>query len=133
MKQASASKQVETGNYTTAYQKGFTLRSQGVEELATESNRAIIDAQTGQAVTAATAEYLITTLPKDSVLYTVFEVCYQIDSTIITPAADNLIAAYNQGNIAEVAAQAQASKDAVREVNMDLDNFQLLIIEKLKL
>ncbi|MFA5573148.1 MAG: hypothetical protein GX799_03100 [Crenarchaeota archaeon] len=50
MKQASASKQVETGNYTTAYQKGFTLRSQGVEELATESNRAIIDTQTGQAV-----------------------------------------------------------------------------------
>ena len=72
MKQASASKQVETGNYTTAYQKGFTLRSQGVEELATESNRAIIETQTGQAVKQRNCWYLIY-LTKDSILYS-FEV-----------------------------------------------------------
>lgn len=127
--QANVNKQVEIGNYATAYQKGFTLRSQGVEELATDPENAITDTQTGQSLTTATSAYLISNLPQDSLLYTVFDSCYQIDSTVITPAVQALITAYSQNDVVEVAAQTKIISDAVREVNSNLDNFQLLIVE----
>jgi HAMP domain-containing protein len=127
--QANVNKQVEIGNYATAYQKGFTLRSQGVEELVTDPENAITDTQTGQSLTTATSAYLISNLPQDSALFTVFDTCYQIDSTTITPAVQALITAYGQNDAVEVAAQTKVISDSVREVNSNLDNFQLLIVE----
>ncbi|MCL5876815.1 MAG: HAMP domain-containing protein [Candidatus Bathyarchaeota archaeon] len=130
--QANVNKQVEIGNYATAYQKGFTLRSQGLGEVTTDPENAITDTQTGQALTAATSEYLISTLPKDSQLYSVFDSCYQIDTNTITPAVNKVIEAYQTQNTAEVAAQMQVVNDATREINANLDNFQLLVIENVQ-
>jgi nitrogen fixation/metabolism regulation signal transduction histidine kinase len=130
--QANVNKQVEIGNYATAYEKGFTLRSQGVGELASDPTSAITDTQTGQTLTAATATYLVDNLPAGSTLSTVFNTCNQIDSTIITPAVEKLVTAYSAQDIAEVAAQTKIITDAVREVTSNLDNFQLLIVENIQ-
>ncbi len=130
--QANVNKQVEIGNYANAYAKGFTLRSQGVEELAADPQNAITDTQTGQTLTAATSAYLMENLPADSTLYSVFSTCYQIDSNTITPAVQKLVTAYNAQDVAGVAAQTKIIADAVREVNANLDNFQLLIVENVQ-
>ena len=50
--------------------------------------------QTGQTLTTATSAYLLENLPQDSTLYTVFSETSQIDATIITPAVQALVAAY---------------------------------------
>lgn len=130
--QQNVNKQVEISNYASAYEKGFTLRSQSVQELASDPESAIIDTQTGQQLTTATSAYLLENLPKDSTLYTVFAECNQIDSTVITPAVQALIGAYGQQNVAEVAVQTKIITDAVRAVTANLDNFQLLIVENVQ-
>ena len=130
--QANVNKQVEIGNYATAYQKGFTLRSQGLAEVATDPENAITDTQTGQALTAATSEYLVSTLPKDSTLYTVFDLCYQIDTTVITPAVEKAIQAYSANDMTGFNAQMDVIDNAHREVDANMDNFQLLVIENVQ-
>jgi|WetSurMetagenome_2_1015567.scaffolds.fasta_scaffold106405_2 HAMP domain-containing protein len=130
--QSNVNKQVEIGNYASAYEKGFTLRSQGLRELAVDPDGAITDTQTGQQLTTATSTYLLANLPTDSQLYLVFDQCYQIDATVISPAVQKLITAFGQQDVVEVAAQTKVISDAVRTISTNLDNFQLLIIENVQ-
>lgn len=130
--QANVNKQVEIGNYANAYQKGFQLRSQGLAEVTNDPENAIKDTQTGQTLTAATSEYLSNNLPKDSTLYTVFSLCKQIDTTIITPAVDKAIQAYSSKDMTGFAAQMEIIENANREVDANMDNFQLLVVENVQ-
>jgi nitrogen fixation/metabolism regulation signal transduction histidine kinase len=130
--QADVNKQVEISNYASAYSKGFTLRSQSVAELATNPIQAITDTQTGQQLTTATSAYLLENLPQDSNLYSVFSECNTIDATVISPAVQSLVSAYQAKDPAGVATQSKIIEDAVRTVTADIDNFQLLIVENVQ-
>jgi nitrate/nitrite-specific signal transduction histidine kinase len=130
--QSNVNTQVEISNYASAYSKGFTLRSQSVAELATNPTQAITDMQTGQQLTTATSAYLLASLPQGSTLYSVFSETSQIETTIITPAVNALVAAYQAKDPAAVASQTKIVEDAVRAVTADLDNFQLLIVENVQ-
>ncbi len=130
--QQQVNKQVEISNYASAYSKGFTLRSQSVAELASNPTQAITDMQTGQQLTAATSAYLLANLPQDSILYQVFSETSQIESSIITPAVQALVAAYQNNDPTAVAAQSKIIEDAVRAATTNLDNFQLLIVENVQ-
>jgi nitrogen fixation/metabolism regulation signal transduction histidine kinase len=130
--QAKVNQQVEISQYASAYSKGFTLRSESVSELASNPTQAITDMQTGQQLTTATSAYLLANLPQDSQLYQVFSETSQIESTIITPAVEKLVAGYQAKDPAAVAAQSKVIEDAVRTATADLDNFQLLIVENVQ-
>jgi nitrogen fixation/metabolism regulation signal transduction histidine kinase len=130
--QQTVNQQVEISNYASAYSKGFTLRSQSVAELATNPTQAITDMQTGQQLTTATSAYLLANLPQDSDLYQVFSETSQIESTVISPAVQQLVTAYQAKDPAGVAAQSKVIEDAVRLATTNLDNFQLLIVENVQ-
>lgn len=130
--QANVAKQVEIGNYANAYQKGFALREQGLAEVGTDSEQAIVDTQTGQTLTTATSAYLSANLPLDSTLYSVFQSCNQIDTTKITPAVQEAITAYGKGDTATMAAQVEVFDQANRELSANMDNFQLLVVENIQ-
>jgi HAMP domain-containing protein len=130
--QSNVNKQVEIGNYAVAYQKGFTLRSQGLEEVSVDPENAIADTQTGQTLTQATSTYLEENLVEGSQMYAAFEKCNQIDTEIITPAVQKVISAYSAGDSAEIAAQMEIISQAHRQVNANLDDFQLLVVENVQ-
>jgi methyl-accepting chemotaxis protein len=130
--QINASKQTEIGNYATAYQKGFYMRTISFDETSTNPEKAATDFATGQALTNAAGAYLKDNLPQGSALFTDFNSAYQIDATVIAPALQNIQTAYDAGDIAAVAAQMAIINQAHTDIHAALDNFQLLVYESVE-
>ena len=130
--QTNVSKQVLIGSYANSYQKGFLLMDLAFQETQTDPEAAAADSASGQSLTAATGTYLIDNLPQDSELYTKFLACNQIYTDVITPALAKASAAYAVANIAEVNTQMAIVKNGLSDLQLDLDNFQLLVVESIQ-
>lgn len=130
--QTNVSNQVLIGSYANSYQKGFLLMDLAFQETQTDPEAAAADSASGQSLTAATGTYLLDNLPKDSDLYTKFLACNQIYTDVITPALAQASAAYAIGNIAEVNTQMAIVKNGLSALQVDLDNFQLLVVESIQ-
>lgn len=102
------------------------------QETQTDPEAAAQDSASGQSLTAATGAYLLENLPKDSNLYTEFLACNQIHTNVITPALAAASTAYASGNIAEVNAQMAIVKNGLSDLQVNLDNFQLLVVESIQ-